>query len=109
MDFKRHTGQKRQSRRAAAVVELAVCLPLLFTIFFGSIEACNVIFLKQAVTAAAYTRNWTAAIHAWLHHHTIVPCPLLASIPISNLADDERFQKSHADHDPGEVVVCDHS
>ncbi len=54
MEFKSHTSQKQQSRRAAAVVELAVCLPLLFTIIFGSIEACNVIFLKQAVTAAAY-------------------------------------------------------
>ncbi len=54
MEFKRHTRQKRRTRRAAAAIELAICLPLLFTIIFGSIEACNLIFLKQAVTAAAY-------------------------------------------------------
>jgi Flp pilus assembly protein TadG len=46
--------QFQRRRRGAAVVELAICLPLLFTIIFGCIEACNMIFLKQALTAAAY-------------------------------------------------------
>ena len=43
-----------KERRGIAVTELAVCLPLLFLIIFGSIEACNAIFLRQALTEAAY-------------------------------------------------------
>ncbi len=35
-------------------MELAVCLPILVTVVFGSIQACNLIYLKQAVTTAAY-------------------------------------------------------
>ena len=37
-----------------ATVELAVCLPLLVLVIFGSIEACNMIFLKQSLTEAAH-------------------------------------------------------
>jgi Flp pilus assembly protein TadG len=35
-------------------VELAICLPLIFVIIFASIEACDLIFLKQKLTASAY-------------------------------------------------------
>lgn len=45
-------SQKR--RRAAAVVEFAVCLPLIMLLILGSIEATSAVFLKQALTAAAY-------------------------------------------------------
>jgi Flp pilus assembly protein TadG len=37
-----------------ATVEFAICLPVLVLIILGSIEACNMIFLKQALTEAAY-------------------------------------------------------
>ena len=41
-------------RKGLAVVELAVCLPLLLMLTFGAIEAANAIFLKQTLVAAAY-------------------------------------------------------
>jgi hypothetical protein len=41
-------------RRGVAVVELAVCLPVLLILVVGAIEGSNFIFLKQAVTVAAY-------------------------------------------------------
>jgi len=44
----------RRDRAGSAVVELAVCLPLLFTLIFGSIEACKYIHLKNALSAAAH-------------------------------------------------------
>lgn len=36
------------------MIELAVCLPVLFAIVLGSIDSCNLIFLKQTLVAAAY-------------------------------------------------------
>ena len=41
-------------RRAVAVTEMAICLPLIALVIFGSIESCNVIFLKQTLVEAAY-------------------------------------------------------
>ena len=45
---------KSRSRHGAAVVELAVCMPVMFIVIFGSIEACNMTFLKQRLTESAY-------------------------------------------------------
>lgn len=44
----------RSPRQAAAVVELAVCLPIILMLTFGAIEAANAIYLKQALVTAAY-------------------------------------------------------
>ena len=41
-------------RNGAATVELAVCLPVLALLVFGSIEAASFIFLKQSLQVAAY-------------------------------------------------------
>lgn len=43
-----------RSRRAAATLELAICLPIIVTVVLGTIEAANSIFLKQSLTIAAY-------------------------------------------------------
>lgn len=37
-----------------AVSELAICIPVLVIIVFGSIQMCNVIYLKHAMVTAAY-------------------------------------------------------
>ena len=44
----------RGSRRAVAASELAVCLPILVLLVLAMIESCTMIFLKQALTVAAY-------------------------------------------------------
>ncbi len=46
--------RNRVARRGAAIVEFAVCLPLLMLIILGAIEATHGIFLKQSLSAAAY-------------------------------------------------------
>ena len=50
-----------QPRGGIATVEIAVMLPLLLVLTFGSIEAANAIFLKQTVTIAAYEATKIAA------------------------------------------------
>lgn len=40
--------------RGAAIVELAVCLPILVMMVWGTIEVSNSIFMKQTLTSAAH-------------------------------------------------------
>ncbi len=54
---RRHNPRKR---RGAAVLEFAVCLPLLMLLIIGAIEATHALFLKQALSAAAYEGMRTA-------------------------------------------------
>lgn len=50
----RRLDSKGRNRRGAAVVEFAVCLPLILLIMLGSIEAANMLFLRQALVQASY-------------------------------------------------------
>ena len=45
---------KTRVRRGSAVIELALILPVVVLIVFGSIEATNAIYLQQIVTEVAY-------------------------------------------------------
>jgi Flp pilus assembly protein TadG len=55
MKIRRNCTQKtKKERRGTATAELAVCLPAIVLIVFASIECCNMIYLKQALTAATY-------------------------------------------------------
>lgn len=51
-----HHRPRRDARRSRglAVVELAVCLPVIVILILGAIEACTMIFLKQSLHIAAY-------------------------------------------------------
>lgn len=43
-----------RKRRGTATAELAVCLPALLFLVLGSVELCNYVHLKQAVSSTAY-------------------------------------------------------
>ncbi|MEM7477200.1 MAG: TadE family protein [Planctomycetota bacterium] len=44
----------RASRSGIATIECLICLPVLLTITFGTIELCAAMFLKETLTIAAY-------------------------------------------------------
>lgn len=44
------------------LVEFAVCLPVIAAIVFGTIEACEMIYLKRSVTQAAYEGARTSVV-----------------------------------------------
>ncbi len=58
MSYRKHpvfdAMNRRPRKRGAATVELAVCLPVLVLLVFGSIEASSFVFLKQSLQVAAY-------------------------------------------------------
>ncbi|MEZ6116235.1 MAG: TadE/TadG family type IV pilus assembly protein [Pirellulaceae bacterium] len=50
----RLSRRRADKRRGTAVIETAVALPAIALLVFGSIEAANSIFVKQALTSAAF-------------------------------------------------------
>ena len=44
----------RNKRLGAAIVELAICLPVIVLLTFGTIELASGLFLKQTLTSAAH-------------------------------------------------------
>ena len=49
-----------RNRRGVAAVEFSICLPVLALLLIGSIEFANAIFLRQAITLAAYEASQIA-------------------------------------------------
>jgi Flp pilus assembly protein TadG len=56
MDTPLHPFRRRKqlNRQGAVSVELAFVIPVLLLLIFGVIESCNLIYLKQSLTVAAY-------------------------------------------------------
>ncbi len=52
--IRRVSNRDVSTRRGIAAVEFAVCLPVLVLVVFASIEACTMVFLKEALTMTAY-------------------------------------------------------
>lgn len=50
-----------KDRRGTAVVELAVCLPVMTLLTFAALEGANMLFLKQATVQSAYEAAKAAA------------------------------------------------
>ena len=56
----------RPRRRGSAVVELAICLPIVMALVWGTIELSNSIFLKQTITSAAHEGALVGTSHGAL-------------------------------------------
>jgi Flp pilus assembly protein TadG len=58
--LRREDPCRESTRSGLAVVELAICMPLMVMLTFGAIEAANAIYLKQTLVTAAYEAARTA-------------------------------------------------
>jgi Flp pilus assembly protein TadG len=59
--MQKRTKARNRNRHAAALVEFAVCLPILMLLILGSMEASSTIFLKQGLQTAAHEAIRSAA------------------------------------------------
>jgi Flp pilus assembly protein TadG len=50
-----------RSRNGAAVVEAAICIPMIIILMFGTLEICAGFYLKESLTIAAYEGARTGA------------------------------------------------
>ena len=57
----KNAWRRREAQKGAALVELAVCLPVIILIVFGAIESASMIFLKQTLVQTAYESIKVAA------------------------------------------------
>ncbi|QEG20859.1 TadE/TadG family type IV pilus assembly protein [Mariniblastus fucicola] len=51
----------KRSRRGAAVVEAALCIPVIIILMFGTLEISSAYYLKESLTIAAYEGARTGA------------------------------------------------
>lgn len=77
--------RRRRSRAGIAVVEFAVCLPILMAMVMGVIEASNAVFLQQALTSAAYeAANVASAIGGTSAEATTRANAVLTALGVKN-------------------------
>ncbi|QDS87552.1 TadE-like protein [Rosistilla ulvae] len=49
-----NASRRKANRTGAAVVEMAICLPVLITLTVATIDVCSAMFLKESLSIAAY-------------------------------------------------------
>jgi len=54
-------SSRRRSRRGVEIAELAFALPVFVVLVFGVLECCELLFLKQSLSVAAYEAGRVAA------------------------------------------------
>ncbi len=69
--------RRPRSRDGIAVIELAVCLPLLVLILMGTIESCRMIQLKQNLTVTAYEGARVGTVPGSTAGSVLTQCELL--------------------------------
>ena len=55
-------GCRRADRRGAVLVEFVACLPVITLLILGTIEACELVYLKRTATQAAYEAARTSLV-----------------------------------------------
>lgn len=68
---------RQNPKLGAAVIELAVCLPLLVLIAMATVEACSMIYLKQSLKVAAYEGARVGVVDSATAGNVTAQCDLI--------------------------------
>jgi Flp pilus assembly protein TadG len=68
---------KSSNRQGAALIELAICLPVFFLITMATIETCRMIYLRQSLKIAAYECARLAIVPGTNRQNVVDQCDLI--------------------------------
>jgi hypothetical protein len=74
--FKKRSN-KSTNRQGAALIELAICLPVFFLITMATIETCRMIYLRQSLKIAAYECARLAIVPGSTKQNVVDQCDLI--------------------------------
>ena len=94
-----HGNTERHLRVGAAVVELAICLPLLVMISLATVEACAMIYLKQSLKIAAYEGSRVGLVDGADTENVLAQADLIL--------ENRRIQQYEVDLEPGSLASLD--
>ena len=101
--YKRRKASGRRS--GAAVVEFAVCLPVIILIVLGSIEAASMLFLRQALIQSAYEGAKVAVRNTGTNEDSIAAIENVAAGRRINGVEIEFSPKNVSKVKPGQLVT----
>jgi Flp pilus assembly protein TadG len=70
----RRQRHPHRDRRGGALVEFAVCLPVIVVLVLGAIECCSMIFVNQSLHVVAYEGIRTAIRHESTTQEVMARC-----------------------------------
>ncbi len=73
----KNRSNKSTNRQGAALIELAICLPVFFLITMATIETCRMIYLRQSLKIAAYECARLAIVPGSTKQNVIDQCDLI--------------------------------
>ena len=73
----KNRSNKSSKRQGAALIELAICLPVFFLITMATIETCRMIYLRQSLKIAAYECARLAIVPGTTRQNVADQCDLI--------------------------------
>jgi Flp pilus assembly protein TadG len=104
---------RRSSPRGTATVELALCLPLLFVLLLGTIDACARVTLQQSLETSAYEGSRVAGIRTATTSDVVERCEAILAQRKIEGATITTVPAEVATASPGDIVeievsvICD--
>ena len=91
--------KSKRNRKGAAVVEFAVCLPVVVLIVLGSIESASMLFLRQATIQSSYEGARVAVKRSGTNE--------TARLAIEAVARGRRIEDLNIQFEPADVSAVD--